>query len=74
MTVCYVVNHTAISWVSEDLFLGGCSNAPRIHLWNVEGKLQQKYLYESEKGKDAQLIQANRLTMGKDAKMVIAGC
>lgn len=36
--------------------------------------MQQKYLYESEKGKDPQLIQANRLTMGKDAKMVIAGC
>lgn len=41
----HLVNHTAIKFVSDQLFLASCSSAPRIHLWDMEGKLCQKYLY-----------------------------
>ena len=69
-----VVSQTAVKWVSDDLFFAACSSAPRIHLWNVEGKIASKFLYEMEKGKEAARAQINQLEVMKDKKMLLGGC
>jgi len=38
-----------VSWINSDTFIAGCSSAPRIHLWNTNGKLVQKYLFQTDK-------------------------
>ena len=30
----YIVDHISIQFVTEELFLAGCSHTPRIHLWD----------------------------------------
>jgi WD40 repeat protein len=45
-----------------------------VHLWNVEGKLISKYIYEGEKGKEPAYMQTNRLEFSKEHKLIIAGC
>ena len=41
-----IVNHSTIKWVNNNLFLAACSNAPRLHLWNIEGQQTGKFIYE----------------------------
>jgi WD40 repeat protein len=40
----------------------------------VEGKLYQKYIYESEKGKEYSSVQANKVEINKDSKLIMGGC
>ncbi len=70
----HVVNQTAIKWVSDSLLLTASSSAPRVTLWNVEGQIQNKYLYEVERGKEAAASQANKLEMVRERKVLMAGC
>jgi WD40 repeat protein len=69
-----VVNQTAVKWVSEELFVTGSSSAPRINLWNIEGSIQSKFLYEVQKGKEAAASQVNRLEILRDRRLIVAGC
>ena len=56
------------------MFLGGCSSAPRIHLWNINGNISSKFIYEIEKNKDPATAQVNHLDIIKDKKMMLGGC
>lgn len=60
--------------MSEELFVTGSSSAPRINLWNIEGNIQSKFLYEVEKGKEAAASQVNRLEILRDRRLIAAGC
>jgi len=63
-----------MKWVNNHLFLAACSNAPRLHLWNIEGQQTNKFLYEIEKNKDIAAMIINSLSISKQRKFVIAGC
>mgnify|MGYP000876490126 CR=1 FL=1 len=69
-----LVNQTTAAWTTTSTFITGCKNAPRATLWNIEGKICQKYLYEIEKNRDPMYSQINQLQSFKLYNLIIAGC
>lgn len=72
--VMILVMQNAVTWISEQTFASGCQNAPRITLWDLNGKICQKYLYEVDKNRDAFQFQVNRLAWFSTLKTIAAGC
>lgn len=46
-----LVLSTTVRWVSSNTFLSGCSGVGRAMLWDLNGKVCAKYVYENGKGK-----------------------
>ena len=67
-------NQNSVKWIQNDMFLAACSSAPRIHLWNLDGAISSKFLYEMEKNTDTASAQANSLEIFKDKKLLVGGC